>query len=90
MLKEKYMVQLKKDEMANFMDVVKKYAKVRKSLTFVGNVKVNRFYKAKKKELTPKLVGDIMKLLRIPIHEVIDFVEDDYADKFVSIMRSHN
>ena len=84
------MVQLKKDELSNFMDVVKKYAKVRKTLTYVGTVKVNRFYKAKKKELTPKLVGEIMKLMSIPIYEVIDFIEDDYADKFISIMRANN
>ena len=78
-----------------FLGVVRKYMQVRGNLSQkdlaevaeVGVSTMSRFLNQKTTEFNPQLIAKIVAKLNIPLHEVIDFVDESYADKFVRLVR---
>ncbi len=68
-----------------FLGVVRKYMQLRGGLSQkelaeqvnIGISTMSRFLNQKTKELDPQLIASIIAKLNIPLHEVIDFVEED-------------
>ncbi len=89
------MEQFKKAKVDLFLGVVRKYMQVRgplsqkdlAELTEVGVSTMSRFLTQKTTELNPQLIAKIVAKLAIPLHEVIDFVEEDYADRFIRLVK---
>lgn len=89
------MAEFNKDYVEMFLGVVRKYMQVRGPmsqkdlavLTEVGVSTMSRFLNQKTGELNPQLIAKIIAKLNIPIHEIIDFVEEDYADKFIRLVK---
>ena len=78
-----------------FLGVVRKYMQVRgpmsqkdlAELTEVGVSTMSRFLNQKTSELNAQLIAKIVAKLDIPLHEVIDFVDEDYGDRFVRLVK---
>lgn len=89
------MEQFKRVKVDLFLGVVRKYMQVRgplsqkdlAELTEVGVSTMSRFLTQKTTELNPQLIAKIVAKLAIPLHEVIDFVEEDYADRFIRLVK---
>lgn len=89
------MEQFKKAKVDLFLGVVRKYMQVRgplsqkdlAELTEVGVSTMSRFLTQKTTELNPQLIAKIVAKLAIPLHEMIDFVEEDYADRFIRLVK---
>lgn len=89
------MAEFNKDYLDQFLGVVRKYMQVRgpmsqKELAVVSEVGVStmsRFLNQKTSELNAQLIAKIVAKLDIPLHEIIDFVEEDYADKFIRLVK---
>jgi transcriptional regulator with XRE-family HTH domain len=92
---ELFMSEFKKANVEIFLGVVRKYMQVRgplsqkdlAELTDVGVSTMSRFLTMKTSELNPQLIAKIVAKLNVPLHEVIDFVEEDYADKFIRLVK---
>lgn len=78
-----------------FLGIVRKYMQVRGNLSQkdlaevseVGVSTMSRFLNQKTSELNAQLIAKIVAKLNIPLHEIIDFVDESYADKFVRLVR---
>ena len=89
------MSQFNKDKIDLFLGVVRKYMQVRgpmaqkelAELTEVGVSTMSRFLNQKTGELNPQLIAKIVAKLNIPMHEIIDFVEEDYSERFIRLVR---
>ncbi len=89
------MSEFNKDQLDNFLGVVRKYMQVRgpmsqkelAELTEVGVSTMSRFLTQKTNDLNPQLIAKVVAKLQIPLHEIIDFVEEDYADKFIRLVK---
>lgn len=89
------MAEFNKDELDNFLGVVRKYMQVRgpmsqkelAELTEVGVSTMSRFLTQKTGDLNAQLIAKVVAKLQIPLHEIIDFVEEDYADKFIRLVK---
>ena len=89
------MPEFNNDRLEHFLGVVRKYMQVRGPmnqkelavLTEVGVSTMSRFLNQKTSELNPQLIAKIVAKLEIPLHEIIDFVEEDYADKFIRLVK---
>jgi transcriptional regulator with XRE-family HTH domain len=89
------MSEFNKDYLENFLGTVRKYMQVRGSLsqkelaelTETGVSTMSRFLNQKTTELNPQLLAKIVAKLNIPLHEIIDFVEEDYADRFIRLVK---
>lgn len=89
------MAEFHPNKLESFLGVVRKYMQVRgdlsqKDLAEVAEVGVStmsRFLNQKTSELNAQLIAKIVAKLNIPLHEIIDFVEESYADKFVRLVR---
>jgi transcriptional regulator with XRE-family HTH domain len=55
--------------------------------TDVGVSTMSRFLSQKSTELNPQLIAKITAKLNIPLHEMIDFVEEDFADRFIRLVK---
>ena len=55
--------------------------------TDVGISTMSRFLSQKSTELNPQLIAKITAKLNIPLHEMIDFVEEDFADRFIRLVK---
>ena len=55
--------------------------------TDVGVSTMSRFLSQKSTELNPQLIAKITAKLNIPLHEMIDFVEEDFADRFMRLVK---
>jgi len=55
--------------------------------TDVGVSTMSRFLSQKSSELNPQLIAKITAKLNIPLHEMIDFVEEDFADRFIRLVK---
>lgn len=92
---ENAMSEFNKDQLDNFLGVVRKYMQVRgpmsqkelAELTEVGVSTMSRFLTQKTNDLNPQLIAKVVAKLQIPLHEIIDFVEEDYADKFIRLVK---
>lgn len=77
-----------------FLAVVRKYMQLRGGLTQkdlaetlnIGISTMSRFLNQKTKELDPQLIASIIAKLNIPLHEVIDFVDEDSTQMFKKLV----
>jgi transcriptional regulator with XRE-family HTH domain len=89
------MAEFRKEKVESFLGVVRKYMQVRGAMsqkdlaeeTDVGVSTMSRFLSQKSTELNPQLIAKITAKLNIPLHEMIDFVEEDFADRFVRLVK---
>jgi len=89
------MAEFKKEKVESFLGVVRKYMQMRGAmsqkdlaeLTDVGVSTMSRFLSQKSTELNPQLIAKITAKLNIPLHEMIDFVEEDFSDRFVKLVK---
>lgn len=89
------MAEFKKEKIEMFLGVVRKYMQVRGAMsqkdlaeqTDVGVSTMSRFLSQKSSELNPQLIAKITAKLNIPLHEMIDFVEEDFADRFIRLVK---
>jgi len=83
------------DHLDMFLGVVRKYMQVRGPmsqkdlavLTEVGVSTMSRFINQKTSELNPQLIAKITAKLGIPLHEIVEFVEEDYTEKFKRLVK---
>lgn len=89
------MAEFKNDQLEMFLGAVRKYMQVRgpmsqkdlAELTEVGVSTMSRFLNKKTADLNPQLIAKIVAKLNIPLHEIIDFVDEDYTDRFVRLVK---
>jgi transcriptional regulator with XRE-family HTH domain len=89
------MIQFNNDYLLNFLAVVRKYMQLRggysqKDLADKMNVGVStmsRFLNQKTKDLDPQMIAQIIAVLNIPLHEVIDFVMEDSTQAFKKLIQ---
>jgi transcriptional regulator with XRE-family HTH domain len=89
------MAEFKRAKLEDFLGVTRKYMQVRGAMsqkdlaeqTDVGISTMSRFLSQKSTELNPQLIAKITAKLNIPLHEMIDFVEEDFADRFIRLVK---
>jgi transcriptional regulator with XRE-family HTH domain len=89
------MAEFKRTKVDMFLGVTRKYMQVRGAMsqkelaeqTDVGISTMSRFLSQKSTELNPQLIAKITAKLNIPLHEMIDFVEEDFADRFIRLVK---
>lgn len=89
------MAEFRRAKVEMFLGVVRKYMQVRGAMsqkdlaeqTDVGVSTMSRFLSQKSTELNPQLIAKITAKLNIPLHEMIDFVEEDFADRFIRLVK---
>jgi transcriptional regulator with XRE-family HTH domain len=87
--------EFKREKLELFLGVTRKYMQVRGAMsqkdlaeqTDVGISTMSRFLSQKSTELNPQLIAKITAKLNIPLHEMIDFVEEDFADRFIRLVK---
>lgn len=88
------MIQFNQDEVVNFLAVVRKYMQLRGGLsqkdladkTGVGVSTMSRFLNQKTKELDEQMIANIVAKLNIPLHEIIDFIDEESTDRFKKLL----
>lgn len=89
------MAEFKNNQLEMFLGAVRKYMQVRgpmsqkdlAELTEVGVSTMSRFLNKKTTDLNPQMIAKIVAKLNIPLHEIIDFVEEPYADRFIRLVK---
>jgi transcriptional regulator with XRE-family HTH domain len=89
------MAEFKREKIEMFLGVTRKYMQMRGAMsqkdlaeqTDVGVSTMSRFLSQKSTELNPQLIAKITAKLNIPLHEMIDFVEEDFADRFIRLVK---
>lgn len=89
------MAEFDRNKVEDFLGVVRKYMQVRGGLSQkelaekadVGVSTMSRFLSQKTSELNPQFIAKIVAVLEIPLHEIIDFVEEDFTEHFVKLVR---
>ncbi len=89
------MAEFKRNKVEMFLGVTRKYMQMRGAMsqkdlaeqTDVGVSTMSRFLSQKSTELNPQLIAKITAKLNIPLHEMIDFVEEDFADRFTRLVK---
>lgn len=89
------MAEFKRNKVEMFLGVTRKYMQMRGAMsqkdlaeqTDVGVSTMSRFLSQKSTELNPQLIAKITAKLNIPLHEMIDFVEEDFAERFVRLVK---
>jgi transcriptional regulator with XRE-family HTH domain len=89
------MAEFKRNKVEMFLGVTRKYMQMRGAMsqkdlaeqTDVGVSTMSRFLSQKSTELNPQLIAKITAKLNIPLHEMIDFVEEDFADRFIRLVK---
>jgi transcriptional regulator with XRE-family HTH domain len=89
------MAEFKREKIESFLGVVRKYMQMRGAMsqkdlaevTDVGVSTMSRFLSQKSTEMNPQLIAKITAKLNIPLHEMIDFVEEDFSDRFVRLVK---
>jgi transcriptional regulator with XRE-family HTH domain len=89
------MAEFKREKIETYLGVVRKYMQMRGAMsqkdlaevTDVGVSTMSRFLSQKSTEMNPQLIAKITAKLNIPLHEVIDFVEEDFSDRFVRLVK---
>ncbi len=88
------MIEFEREMLDWFIGVVRKYMHLRGDLSQkdlaeeinVGISTLSRFLNQKTKELDEQLVAKIVAFLDIPLHEIIDFIEEDSTVKFKKLI----
>lgn len=89
------MIRFSSDFLENFLAVVRKYMQLRGGLTQkdlsemmnVGISTMSRFLNLKTSTIDEQLVANIIATLGIPLHEIIDGVEEDSTDTFKRLVQ---
>lgn len=89
------MAEFNRDKLEMFLGIVRKYMQIRgpmtqKDLADITNIGVStmsRFLNLKTSELNAQLIAKIVAKLAIPLHEIIEFVEEEYTDHFVRLVK---
>lgn len=89
------MAEFKPDLIDEFLAVVRKYMQLRGALsqkdlaeqTEIGVSTMSRFLNQKTNEINADLVARISAKLDIPFHEIIDFVDEDFTNKFIRLVK---
>lgn len=93
--KEGQMAEFRREKFEEFLGTVRKYMQVRGSLsqkdlaekTNIGVSTLSRFLSMKTADINPQIVARICAELQIPLHEMIDFVEEDFTERFVRLVK---
>tara|TARA_B100001971_G_C18267964_1_gene595951 strand:- start:2080 stop:2712 length:633 start_codon:yes stop_codon:yes gene_type:complete len=93
-LKGEGMISFIPENTEMFLAVVRKYMHLRGGLTQkdlaemlnIGISTMSRFLNQKTKELDPQLIASIIAKLNIPLHEIIDFVDEDSTQMFKKLV----
>ena len=88
-------MEFNEDYLDQFLGIVRKYMQMRGQLsqkdlaemTEVGVSTMSRFLNQKTNELNSQLIAKIVAKLDIPLHEMIDFVSEEFTDKFVRLVK---
>ena len=88
------MINFNLEEVDMFLGVVRKYMQIRGGLSQkelaelvnVGISTMSRFLNKKTKEMDAQLIATIVARLNIPLHEIIEFVEEESTDKFKKLI----
>lgn len=89
------MIRFSTDFLENFLAVVRKYMQLRGGLTQkdlsemmgVGISTMSRFLNLKTSNVDEQLVANIIATLNIPLHEIIDGVEEDSTETFKRLVQ---
>lgn len=89
------MIQFTPDFLENFLSIVRKYMQLRGGLTQkelsemtnVGISTMSRFLNLKTAQVDAQLVANIIATLNIPLHEIIDGVEEESTNTFKSLVQ---
>jgi transcriptional regulator with XRE-family HTH domain len=89
------MIQFNPEFLENFLAVVRKYMQLRGGLTQkdlsemmnVGISTMSRFLNLKTSSVDEQLVANIIATLNIPLHEIIDGIEEDSTDTFKRLVQ---
>lgn len=89
------MIRFNQDFLENFLAVVRKYMQLRGGLTQkdlsemmnVGISTMSRFLNLKTSTVDEQLVANIIATLNIPLHEIIDGVEEDSTETFKRLVQ---
>lgn len=89
------MKQFNKENLDSFLGTVRKYMQMRGSLsqkdlahiTETGVSTMSRFLNKKTQDLDEQLIANIVAKLEIPLHEIIDFVDETYNDRFLKLVK---
>lgn len=88
------MIRFNQNEIEMFLGVVRKYMQIRGGLSQkdlaeaidVGISTMSRFLNQKTKELDAQLIAKIVSFLNIPLHEIIEFVEEESTTTFKKLI----
>ncbi len=88
------MVNFNTDFTDMFLGVVRKYMQLRGGLSQkdlavainIGISTMSRFLNQKTKELDAQMIANIVAFLNIPLHEIIDFIEEDSTQTFKKLV----
>ncbi len=88
------MINFNQDYVEMFLGVVRKYMQIRGGLSqkdlaekvSVGISTMSRFLNQKTKELDAQIIATLVAKLDIPLHEIIDFIEEGSTDKFKKLV----
>lgn len=89
------MINFNQDYVDEFLATVRKYMQLRGGLSQkdlaegirVGISTMSRFLNQKTKDLDPQLIANIIATLQIPLHEVIDFVDEESTLSFKKLVQ---
>lgn len=89
------MAQFDREKLPLFLGAVRKYMEIRGPMTQrelaeatdTGVSTMSRFLNQQTQELNPNLIAKITAKLNIPAMEIIDFVEEEYSDEFLRLVR---
>jgi transcriptional regulator with XRE-family HTH domain len=89
------MAQFDREKLPLFLGAVRKYMEIRgpmtqrelAEVTDTGVSTMSRFLNQQTQELNPNLIAKITAKLNIPAMEIIDFVEEEYSDEFLRLVR---
>jgi len=84
------MSEFKKEKWDHYLAIVRKYMQLRGIITQkdlaeaadIGVSTMSRFMGQKSSDLNPEIVAKITAKLDIPFHEIIDFVDESFEEKF--------
>ncbi|WP_419172849.1 helix-turn-helix domain-containing protein [Halobacteriovorax sp.] len=89
------MSEFNKDKLDDYLGIIRKYMQVRGPMTQkelaeatgLGVSTISRFLSMKTTEINPQVVAKITAELEIPLHEMIDFVEEHFTDHFIRLVK---
>lgn len=89
------MSEFNKEKLDDYLGIIRKYMQVRGPMTQkdlaestgLGVSTVSRFLSMKTTEINPQVVAKITAELDIPLHEMIDFVEEHFTEHFIRLVK---